>query len=162
MTVKRLWFVVSLAYALGSCAALAFSTTAKGDAEPQRDSATAADLAGPEAALVAHLRALEAKRRKARSEALKEPESWARDRPARAAQHRQQLAEIWGNGVGSIDAQASLRMNADRMARLNRMLDLAEQERDAALIARLEADITRELTRHAHTMAQVIALSGSQ
>ena len=51
-------------------------------------------------------------------------------------------------------------MNADRMARLNRMLDLAEQKSDATLAARIHADITRELSRHAQAMQNLQAETG--
>jgi hypothetical protein len=161
MTVK----FTSLAFAgqLGLLVAFSFPAARARDAEPERDSTEVAPSgAKAEVQLVAHLQDLEAGRRKLRKEALKEPQSWAVNRPIRAAQHRQQMAELWGNVVGSIDAQASLRINADRMARLNRMLDLAQEKSDARLVSRLQADITRELARHVHTMQQVIALSGSK
>jgi hypothetical protein len=112
--------------------------------------------------LVAKLQSIEASRRALRKEALKDAQSWAEQRAARASEHRRRIAELWGSVVGIIDAQASLRMNADRMARLNRMLDLAEAKGDAALVARLQVDVTRELTRHARAMQRVSALSGSQ
>ena len=165
MTAKLTSFAI--AWPLGLLVALGFPPTAAGDAEPARDGAEAAPATGAvavrsEAQLVAHLQELEAGRRKVREVALKEPQSWAVNRPIRAAQHRQQIAQLWGNVVGSIDAQASLRMNADRMARLNRMLDLAEEKHDAALVSRLRADVTRELVRHVHTMQQVIASTGSK
>jgi hypothetical protein len=162
MTVKLTSLAV--AWPLGLLVALGFPSAAAGDAEPARAHTETASpgVSLKSDALVAHLRELEVGRRAARTAALKEPQSWADNRPTRAAQHRQQLAELWGNVVGSIDAQASLRMNADRMARLNRMLDLAEQKQDAALSTRLQADLTRELARHAHAMQQVIALTGSQ
>jgi hypothetical protein len=147
----------------------AFMRPAAGDPnEPQRESAEAAPasanaaVAKTEAELVAHLQELEAARRKVREKAIKEVDAWAANRAVRAAQHRQQIAQLWGNVVGSIDAQAALRMNADRMARLNRMLDLAEQKADASLISRVRADITHELSRHARAMQKVRALSGLQ
>ncbi len=166
MTLKLSSFAV--AWPLGLLITLGFSSAAAGDAAPARASAEAAPSASAalgvqtEAQLVAHLQELEAGRRKVRKEALQEPQSWGLNRPIRATQHRQQIAQLWGSVVGSIDAQASLRMNADRMARLNRMLDLAQAKNDAALVSRLQADVTRELVRHVHTMQQVIALTGSK
>lgn len=107
--------------------------------------------------LVVQLQQLEAAHRAARQEGLKNAEAWAANRNTRATERRREIAQLWGNVVGTIDARASLRMDADRMARLNRMLDLAEQKKDSALVARLEVDVTRELTRHAHTMQQLSA-----
>ncbi len=115
-----------------------------------------------EADLVAHLQSVEAVRRSERKVALQDPKAWALNRPQRAAKHRQEIAGLWGDVVGSIDAHAELRMNADRMARLNRMLDLAEQKSDNALTSRIHADITRELSRHVMAMQKVRALSGMQ
>ena len=154
------------AWPLGLILALGFPPTAAGDSEPERANAEPAPSAvaavKSEAQLVAHLQELETGRRKVRKIALQEPQSWALNRPIRAAQHRQQIAQLWGNIVGSIDAQASLRMHADRMARLNRMLDLAQEKKNEALISRLRADVTRELARHVRTMQQVIELTGSK
>ncbi|HYP76991.1 MAG TPA: hypothetical protein VER12_13580 [Polyangiaceae bacterium] len=103
---------------------------------------------------------LEAARRSTRANALEDEKGWEESRAQRASVHRQQLAALWGSVVGTIDGQARLRMNADRMARLNRMLDLAEQEKNAALSARIQADLARELARHVQAMQTVQAEAG--
>jgi hypothetical protein len=46
------------------------------------------------------------------------------------------------------------------MARLNRMLDLAAHKNDSALAQRIQADIERELTRHAQSMLALQAAVG--
>ncbi len=160
-------WLLALLVALG---VLGFSAFASADPEvqPERDDGSSAAPnpkgASPEseARLVAQLRAIEASRRELRKQALEDPQAWAAKRAARATEHRQQIAQLWGSVVGIIDARASLRINADRMARFNRMLDLAEAKGDTALVARLQADITRELVRHVRAMQHVQALSGSQ
>jgi len=112
--------------------------------------------------LVARLALLEAGRRLNRAQALADPKAWAAGRAERAAQRRREIAELWGNVVYRIDGQAKLRIHAERMSRLNRMLDLAERAADQALIARLRRDITRELKRHAQSMQATIAATGGQ
>ena len=144
------------------------SAQAQSEGSPERD-VDASDPLRPnsadakaEADLVAHLQSVEAVRRAERREALKDAKAWALNRPQRASKHRQEIAGLWGDVVGSVDAHAALRMNADRMARLNRMLDIAEQKSDSALTSRIHADITRELSRHVKAMQKVRALSGPQ
>jgi len=110
--------------------------------------------------LLARLVELEVARRAARKEAQKDPKSWEENRAQRASAHRAELAALWGNVVGSIDGQARLRMHAERMARLNRILDLAEQKKDPALVTRIQTDIKRELARHAHAMQQLQVAAG--
>jgi hypothetical protein len=112
--------------------------------------------------LVARLALLEAGRRLNRAKGQTDPVAWAAGRAERAAQHRREIAELWGNVVYRIDGQAKLRVHAERMSRLNRMLDLAEQSADLALLARVRSAITRELKRHAESMQATIAATGGQ
>ncbi|HEY0465741.1 MAG TPA: hypothetical protein VGC79_16120 [Polyangiaceae bacterium] len=112
--------------------------------------------------LLARLQQLQTTRRAARKEALKDAKSWEEQRAERASAHRAQLAALWGAVVGSLDGQARLRTHAMRMASLNRMLDLAEQKSDAALVVRIQADIQRELTRHVQVMQELQAASGTR
>ncbi|HEX2670805.1 MAG TPA: hypothetical protein VHM25_08035 [Polyangiaceae bacterium] len=122
------------------------------------------DVAAPGASpkLVARLALLEAGRRLNRAQSQTDPKAWAAGRAERAAQRRREIAELWGNVVYRIDGQAKLRIHAERMSRLNRMLDLAEHSADQALIARVRTDITRELKRHAQSMQATIAATGGQ
>ena len=123
--------------------------------EPER-SENAAGGKG-DAKLVARLEQIEAARRITRREAQKDAKAWVDGRAQRAKQHREALAELWGDVSGTIDGQARLRMHANRMARLNRLLDLAEQKADAKLVARVRTDIKKELARHALVMQAVRA-----
>jgi hypothetical protein len=133
---------------------------ADGEAEPERLETTSS--ARLDAKLLARLEQLQATHRAARNAGLKDPKAWSADRVARAARRRQEIAQVWGNVVGTIDGQAHLRIHAERMARLNRMLDLAEEKNDGPLSARVRADIKRELIRHARAMQATRAASGSQ
>jgi hypothetical protein len=112
--------------------------------------------------LMARLTQLQAERRQQRESALGDAPAWAAGRAQRAAQHRREIAQVWGSVVNSLDGQAKLRMHAERMSRLNRMLDLAQHAADPALSARIEKDITRELVRHAQAMQLIRANGGGK
>lgn len=102
--------------------------------------------------LVARLQQLQAEHRKTREPALKDPKAWDEGRAQRADLDRAALAQIWSNLVDNADARARLRVHADHMARLNRMLDLAQAPADAALTQRIQAAIQTELLQHAQNM----------
>ncbi|HEY3254849.1 MAG TPA: hypothetical protein VGJ91_12905 [Polyangiaceae bacterium] len=149
-----------LARALALLACLGLAPSARGEPEPPPERA-GEDLpvrkddtvsASVPAQLVARLALLEQGRRQKRAQALSDPTAWAAGRAERAAQHRQEIAQVWGNLASTIDGQAKLRMHAERMSRFNRILDLAERGSDKALVARVRADIARELIRHAKSM----------
>jgi len=112
--------------------------------------------------LLKRLQELEGARRTARTEGLKDSKAWEAGRARRASAHRQQLATLWGSITGTVDGQARLRLHADRMARLNRLLDLAEQKNDKALIATLATHIENELKRHVQAMQKAKAAAGLQ
>jgi len=112
--------------------------------------------------LLKRVQDMEGARRTARKEGLKDPKAWEAGRAQRASAHRQQLATLWGSITGTLDGQARLRMHAERMARLNRLLDLAEQKNDEALIATITADIGIELRRHVQAMQMAKAVAGLQ
>ncbi len=126
----------------------------------RKDEAVAPARTAPQ--LLLRLEQLEAARRQNRAQALADPKAWAASRAQRAAQHRLEILQVWGNVVNSIDGQANLRIHAQRMARLNRMLDLAEHAADQALSARIRADIQRELVRHAKSMETTLVASGAR
>ena len=131
-------------------------------AEPGQARTDDAPLAAPalDRSLLKRLQELEGARRTERREGLKDPKAWEEHRAQRATAHRQQLATLWGSVVGTIDGQARLRMHAERMARLNRMLDLAEQKHDSSLIATINADIASELARHVQAMQKLKVEAG--
>lgn len=140
-------------------AAVSASPSANEGRAPERtDESVASATLDPK--LLSRVVELEATRRAAREAALDDPKGWQDHRAQRASAHRAELAALWGNVVGSIDGQARLRMHAERMARLNRILDLAQLKQDPALVKRIQADIQRELARHVQTMQQVQAATG--
>lgn len=102
----------------------------------------------------------EAAHRQAREVGMKDPKAWAEQRAQRAARRRAEIGQIWGALVDGPDAQARLRIHADRMARLNRMLDLAEQARDSAVIERVRGDVQKALLAHAQDMQTLRAALG--
>lgn len=130
----------------------------EGRASQRVDDSPAAPALDPR--LLIRLQQQEIARRAARKEALKDPKGWDDNRAQRASAHRARLAALWGNVVGTIDGQAHLRIHADRMARLNRMLDLAELKNDSRLVARIRLDISRELARDMQAMRQLQVASG--
>jgi hypothetical protein len=103
-------------------------------------------------ALRARLHQLEEQRQRDRKLAVKDPKIWNDGRPQRASQRRNEIASTWGNAVNTPEAQAELKTHADRMARLNRILDIANQKADAALAARAQTDIQTEVDRDARVM----------
>jgi hypothetical protein len=110
--------------------------------------------------LLQRLQELEGARGTDRREGLKDSKAWEASRAERASAHRQQLALLWGSVVGTVDGQARLRMHADRMARLNRMLYLAEQQNQKALIAMINSDIASELTHQVQAMQKIRVEAG--
>ncbi|HWZ88767.1 MAG TPA: hypothetical protein VNW92_07950 [Polyangiaceae bacterium] len=105
---------------------------------------------------------MEEKRQRDRQVAVKDPKTWNDGRPQRAGQHRSEIASTWGNAVNTPDAQAELKLHADRMARLNRILDIANQKGDTALAARVQTDIQTETDRDAQAMQAIRAKAGAQ
>ena len=93
---------------------------------------------------------------RARREASRKDEKrWEAERNTRAENHRREIAQQFAH-IEQPAAKAELSIHADRMARLNRALDLAEAS-DAALVRRINDLIRRENARHARTMAAIQA-----
>jgi hypothetical protein len=103
-------------------------------------------------ALRARLHQFEEQRQRDRKLAVKDPKVWNDGRPQRAVQRRSEIASTWGSAVNSPEAQAELKTHADRMARLDRILDIANQKSDTALAARAQTDIQTEVDRDARVM----------
>ncbi len=88
---------------------------------------------------------------------------WEASRAAREAEHRKQLETLWGaTFLRRPECQPELALDADREARLNRMIDLAQDAHDAASEARARAILAREYARHARAMAALRAKWGGQ
>ena len=89
-----------------------------------------------------------------RAATQKDEKRWEDERNVRAENHRRAIAQQWAHDAQKPAARAELSVHADRMARLNRALDLAEGT-DTALASRINDLIRRENARHARTMATI-------
>jgi hypothetical protein len=105
---------------------------------------------------------LQNQERERRKEARKDAAAWAAGRPQRAAEERKEITATWGNLGNNAEAKAELAAHADRMARLNRVLDLAEDRNEPTVAARAKTLIEREITRNARVMAAIKAKAGAR
>jgi hypothetical protein len=88
---------------------------------------------------------------------------WESSRAQRELEHRRQLEGVWGAAfLRRPECQPELALDADREARLDRMIDLAQDAHDAASEARARAILAREFARHARAMAALRARWGGQ
>jgi hypothetical protein len=129
-----------------AAAAPAASTPAAAGAQPS--AAASAKPANP----ATQLQSMQARRAKHRKEAQANLKAWNDSRPQRAETHRQELLQLWGSLMQKPEAIAELRLHADRMARLNRALDLAEHRHDKALAAQVKKLTEREVIRDANAL----------
>ena len=104
-----------------------------------------------------HLRQEQEAARARRIALLKDERRWEAERHIRAEEHRRAIAQEWVHVSERPAARAELSIHADRMARLNRALDLAEASSDTPMISRINELIHRENARHARTMATIQA-----
>jgi hypothetical protein len=111
-------------------------------------------------ALAGRLHQFEEQRQRDRKLAVKDAKAWNDGRAQRALQHRNELASTWGGVVNNPEAQAELKTHADRMARLNRILDIANQKGDTALAARAQTDIQTEVDRDARILQAIRIRAG--
>lgn len=110
--------------------------------------------------LAERLRQSEEQRQRDRKAAIKDQKAWEASRASRAIQRRNEIASTWGNSVSNADAQAELKAHADRMARLDRILDIANQKGDTALASRCQTDIQNEIDRDARIMQAIRVKEG--
>jgi hypothetical protein len=90
-----------------------------------------------------------------RREAIRDEVRWERERELRAEAHRRAVEMQWDRVSDAHAARVELGIHADRMARLNRALDLSEEAGDEAMRLRIHALIGRENVRHARRMAEI-------
>ena len=127
-------------------------------ADPHAPAPPAGEAADPKIAERVHQ--LEEQRQRDRKAAVKDVKAWNAGRTQRALQHRNEIASTWGNIVTNPEAEAELKTHADRMARLNRILDLANQKADNALASRCQGDIQFEVDRDARILQAIRARGG--
>jgi hypothetical protein len=114
-----------------------------------------------EAKLAERLHRAEEKRQQERKLALKDPKGWNEGRAQRAVQHKNEIANAWGKAVSTPDAQTELKKHAERMARLNRILDIANEKNNTQLATRVQTDIQAEIDRDAQVMQAIRSKAGT-
>jgi hypothetical protein len=82
----------------------------------------------------------------------KDEQKWKADRSKRADDWRNDMASQWGNTLDQPEARSELSLHADRMARLNRILDIAQDKKDDALASHAKQVIQREVARDSRVM----------
>ena len=107
-----------------------------------------------------HMRQTQDAARAARKASRKDAKSWNDGRSLRAETHRRDVAQALGNLANTAEAKAELATHADRMARLNRILDLAEDQGNNAVVSRANELVRRELERNARAIAAIKAKAG--
>lgn len=92
--------------------------------------------------------------------AKKDQHAWEASREQRAAEARAQVNSTWGDISERPEAKAELATHAERMAQLNRILDVAQDKGDAALAAKTNAVIQREIARDTRALQAIRAKEG--
>ena len=92
-----------------------------------------------------------------RAELRRDVAAWRRARAARALAHRRALYARWAWAVQTPEGKAEFILYADRMARIHRIRDIAEDRKDAAMIARCDKVVLLEDARHANVITLIIA-----
>jgi hypothetical protein len=102
-----------------------------------------------------HFLQREERERERRREERKDAAAWARHRQERAIEERRDLAATWGGFASNADARAELAVHADRMSRLNRVIDLANDRNEPTVSARAKLLIEREIARNTRAMMAI-------
>jgi len=95
-----------------------------------------------------------------RQAARKDTRAWDAAREQRAAEARNQVNATWGNLADQPEAKAELATHAERMAQLNRILDVAQDKGDTALASKTNAVIQREIARDTRVLQAIRAKEG--
>lgn len=83
--------------------------------------------------------------------------AWRRLRVERALARRRAIYARWAWAVQTPEGRAEFVLYGDRMARLHRIRDIAEERRDQAMIVRADRVIELENGRHAAVIALIIS-----
>jgi hypothetical protein len=93
-----------------------------------------------------------------RAAARRDEHAWEAQREQRLWEHRRQLEQVWGPAfLTRPECKAELELHAERIARLNRIIDLAEEQHVAALAEHARRVLAREIARDARAMAELRA-----
>jgi hypothetical protein len=106
------------------------------------------------------MQAQEEQRERERRERIQNQRQWEESREARAEAHRHEIAERWAAIAIRAEARAELQVHAERMAHLNRILDVAFESHDDSLVSHCRRVIQREIARNARAMARIEAGGG--
>jgi hypothetical protein len=119
---------------------------------------------GPAASeFAAKLQKLEDDQRKKRDEERKDAKRWDADRDQRAAERRRQLEGVWGAPfLARPETRAELDVHAERIARIERIIDIAADTHNAALMAHAQRVLAAENQHHARVMAELRIRLGVQ
>jgi len=112
------------------------------------------------AVMGARMQAQEEQRERERRERIQNQRQWEDSREARAEAHRHEIAERWAAIAIRAEARAELQVHAERMAHLNRILDVAFESHDDSLVSHCRRVIQREIARNARAMARIEAGGG--
>jgi len=89
--------------------------------------------------------------------------AWEAGRAAREMEYRRDLTGVWGYPfLSRPECRAELEIHADRLARLNRIIDLAEDQHNEALLEHARAVRNREIARDARVLGDLRVRLGIQ
>lgn len=103
----------------------------------------------------ARMQQREDQQRAKREAERKNDAQWKADRTKRAEEWRSDMANQWGTTLDMPEARTELNTHSDRMARLNRILDIAQDKKDAALTAHAKQVIQKEIARDSRVMQEL-------
>lgn len=111
----------------------------------------------------AKLQRVEDDLRRKRAEQRKDAHAWEANRSAREEDRRHQLEGVWGAPfLSRAEVRTELELHAERVARIERIIDIAEDTHNAALLAHAQRVLGREFARNARVMADLRARLGVQ
>jgi hypothetical protein len=108
-----------------------------------------------EAEMRERLEQREARERAERAQHRHDMDAWRATRDRRAEEHRREIRESYGEVLTRDEARNELATHADRMARLNYILDIAQDNGNVVMAARVQAAVTAENVRHARVMEEI-------
>jgi hypothetical protein len=130
-----------------------------GDKPGEHGPATAAAVAD----YAARLQKVEDDLRRKRADQRKDAHAWEASRATREEERRHQLEGVWGAPfLARAEVRSELEVHADRVARIERIIDIAEDTHNAALLAHAQRVLAREFARNARVMADLRARLGVQ
>jgi hypothetical protein len=109
-----------------------------------------------------HFLQREESERERRKDGHKDAAAWAAGRKQRAIDARKDIAATWGSLTNNPEARVELALHADRMSRLNRVIDLADDRKEPTVSARAKVLVEREIARSSRVMLALKAKVGAR